>query len=110
MSTERAVAGRFGHKSSAAMVHVGVLAAILAGAAPGTAGATTFVVTTAADGIGADGQVSLREAVTAANTNAPSGDAPAGSVGFDAIRFAPSLSGTIFLGSALPAIGDELLD
>jgi hypothetical protein len=47
-----------------------------------------FVVDSARDTVAADGQLTLREALTAANTNAPAGDAPAGSPGLDEIRFA----------------------
>ncbi|MCX7719104.1 MAG: hypothetical protein N2111_11985 [Candidatus Sumerlaeaceae bacterium] len=54
--------------------------------------AATLTVTTPADSVVVDGQISLREAVTAASTNLPSGDAPAGSPGYDVIRFAPSLT------------------
>ncbi len=47
-----------------------------------------------------DGKVTLLEAIQAANTNAPAGDAPAGdltSVAVDVIRFAPSLSGPVII-------------
>jgi len=37
--------------------------------------------------------VTLRAAITAANTNLPVGDAPAGDAGADTIRFAAALSG-----------------
>src|SRR5262245_47562350 len=46
-----------------------------------------FTVTGAGDTIAADGVVTLREALRAANTNAPAGDAPAGDPGLDTIRF-----------------------
>jgi hypothetical protein len=46
-----------------------------------------LVVTGTGDNIAVDGFVTLREALTAANTNAPSGDALAGSVGLDTIKF-----------------------
>ena len=56
--------------------------------------------------IGSDGWCTLREAITAANTNTPSGgvpgECPAGGLGADKITF--SLSGTITLGSQLPSI------
>lgn len=60
---------------------------------------TVFVVNSLADGAPAvDGQLTLREAITAADTNAPSGDAPAGQFSLDTITFAPSLAfGTINL-------------
>ena len=56
---------------------------------------TTFVVNTLADGVGgeADGLVSLREAITAANSNAAFGDAVAGETDGDIIRFDPSVFG-----------------
>jgi RTX calcium-binding nonapeptide repeat (4 copies) len=54
---------------------------------------TVFTVDTAAMTLAPDGQVSLWEAIAAANTNAPFGDAPAGSPGLDTIRFAHSLNG-----------------
>ena len=62
---------------------------------------TTIVVDSLADdGVATsavpDGQVTLREAVIAANTNQPFGDAPAGN-GRDRIRFADGLTGTITL-------------
>jgi uncharacterized repeat protein (TIGR01451 family) len=47
----------------------------------------TIVVTGTGDTIAADGIVTLREAITAANTNAASGDAPAGDAGLDTIAF-----------------------
>ena len=54
---------------------------------------TTFTVNTTAMDLAADGQVSLLEAIQAANTNAPAGDAPAGTAGLDTIRFTPALNG-----------------
>ena len=55
-----------------------------------------------------DGVVTLREAITAANTNAVSGDAPAGS-GADTILFDAALSGqTITLGGTELEITDTL--
>jgi predicted outer membrane repeat protein len=50
---------------------------------------TTFTVNTTIDdgGLVPDGLISLREAVVAANTNAPFGDAPAGSMLGDVIEF-----------------------
>ena len=59
-----------------------------------------------------DGFISLREAITAANTNLPFGDAPAGDAGLDTIGFASSLfaSGpaTITLGGTELTITDDL--
>jgi CSLREA domain-containing protein len=58
---------------------------------------SAYLVNTTADNIAADGFVSLREAITAANTHAASGDAIAGT-GNDSITFAASLrKQTIFL-------------
>ncbi|MEM0962451.1 MAG: hypothetical protein AAGK21_07965, partial [Bacteroidota bacterium] len=71
----------------------------------------TLTVTSTADDIALDGQVTLREALTAANTNAAVGDATAGSAGsLDVIEFAIPGSGphVIRLGSALPAITDAV--
>ncbi|HEY8505081.1 MAG TPA: right-handed parallel beta-helix repeat-containing protein, partial [Gemmataceae bacterium] len=69
----------------------------------------TFVVNSLLDGApAADGKLTLREAVTAATTNAPSGDAPAGTAGLDVITFDPSLfGGTINLNAAQ---GELVLD
>src|SRR5262245_65712860 len=70
----------------------------------------TITVTGTGDTIADDGVVTLREAITAANTNAPSGDAPAGEAGpiRDEILFdIPGDGGwTIDLTSALPTITD----
>jgi len=46
-----------------------------------------IAVTGGGDNIAVDGVVTLREAIEAANTNAPVGDAPAGDAGLDTIRF-----------------------
>ena len=77
---------------------------------------TAYVVNTPLDDPWAgpddvDGRVSLREAITAANTNAPFGDAPAGQGDglLDSITFRPSLKGkTIVLGGAELPVGDHL--
>lgn len=74
---------------------------------------TNFVVTTLEDGsLVPDGQISLREAIEAANTNLPSVDAPAGEAGpgtVDTITFDASLSGqTITLNGASLLIADDL--
>jgi hypothetical protein len=56
--------------------------------------ANAYVVNTTQDVVAADGHLSLREAVLAANTNAAAPDAPAGSaVNMDVITFDPSLTG-----------------
>ncbi len=73
---------------------------------------TTFLVTTTADtnNSGVDGFVSLREAITAANTNAAFGDAPAGDADGDLIRFASFLAdSTIFLSLGQISISDDVL-
>lgn len=63
---------------------------------------TVFVVNTALDVVAADGKVSLREAIQAANTNTAVNEAAAGSAGLDTIKFAAGLSGqTIRLSSEL---------
>ena len=54
---------------------------------------TTFVVTSLADGVANDGLVTLREAIVASNTNTAAGDAVAGDVTGDIIRFDSSLAG-----------------
>ena len=54
---------------------------------------TLFMVTSNLIDFNVDGQVTLLEAIQAANSNVPSGDAPAGSAGLDTIQFAPSLNG-----------------
>ena len=54
----------------------------------------TFVVNSLLDGTpAADGQLTLREAILAATTNLPSGDALRGDFLFDTITFAPALKG-----------------
>jgi hypothetical protein len=76
---------------------------------------TSYVVDSLADSllpadlttVPADGLLTLREALAAANTNQPVGDAPAGSAaGGDTIHFAPHLFGAIELdGAPLPIEG-----
>ena len=70
----------------------------------------TIVVTGTGDNIANDGIVTLREAITAANTNAASGDATAGDPGLDTIDFDIPGTGvqTIILQSQLPAITDPV--
>lgn len=64
---------------------------------------TLFTVTTAAMNLDTDGQLSLWEAISAANLNMAYSDAPAGSVGVDTIQFAPSLTGqTIVMPASVP--------
>ena len=55
---------------------------------------TSFVVTSLSGvGVVGDGQLTLAEAVQAANTNTASADAPAGETDGDVIQFDPSLAG-----------------
>src|SRR5258705_10650788 len=78
--------------------------------AAAAASAKTITVTGTGDTIAVDGIVTLREAITAANTNAPSGDAPAGNPGLDIIAFNISGGGvkTISPSSALPTITEPI--
>ena len=78
--------------------------------AAAAASAKTITVTSTGDTIAVDGVVTLREAITAANTNAPSGDAPAGDPGMDVINFNILGGGvrTISPTSALPAITEPI--
>ncbi|MEM7454983.1 MAG: hypothetical protein AAF456_11590 [Planctomycetota bacterium] len=67
----------------------------------------TFTVDTVIDnGAVPDGLISLREAVVAANTNAPFGDASGGTFGLDEIVFDASLDGQVIPinGTAIPVI------
>jgi hypothetical protein len=52
-----------------------------------SAHAATITVTGTGDTVAVDGVVTLREAICAVNTNKVCGDAPAGSFGFDTIKF-----------------------
>ncbi len=68
-----------------------------------------ITVDSLADNLFVDGEVTLREAIAAANTNLPVGDAPTGSIVGDTIRFAAALSGqTITLGGAELSITEAL--
>jgi CSLREA domain-containing protein len=71
---------------------------------PLPARAAGIAVTTLADNTTADGQCSLREAITNANANAQTFADCAAGTGADTISF--SVSGTIVLGAELPLIGD----
>src|SRR5271169_1218816 len=65
--------------------------------------AATITVTTRADPAGVSGTCSLRQAITNANSKSQSGSTNCtGGTGSDTIVFA--VSGTIMLGSSLPAI------
>ena len=71
-----------------------------------------FTVDTISDDLNSqpDGQISLREAITAANTNAAFGDAAAGDSSPDFIRFASSIAGqTISLSGTELEITDGLV-
>ena len=68
--------------------------------------ATTITVTTTDDTIAEDGQCSLREAVIAANTDAPQGGCPAGT-GADTITFASSLPQPATLRLTLAGAGED---
>jgi len=75
--------------------------------------AAVLTVTTASDALAADGDCSLREAITAANTNAAVNECPAGEASLDIIGFAIPGAGvhTIAPASALPALnGPVFLD
>jgi len=81
------------------------------GAVEGAVGlipAVTYVVEDLGGGIATDGVLTFREALAAANSNQPTGDAPAGSFGEqDRIEFAPDVFGTFVLdGQALMIHGD----
>jgi len=73
----------------------------------------SITVTGTGDTIAVDGLVTLREAITAANTNAASGDAAAGDAGLDMIRFniagVPGTVHTIQPTSGLPTITEPLI-
>lgn len=73
--------------------------------------AITITVTNPGDTIALADGVTLREAITAANTNAISGDAPAGSPGVDTIAFAIPGAGvqTIMPATPLPQIIEPLI-
>lgn len=75
---------------------------------------TNYVVDSAADGVAEasntpDGNLTLREAIIAANTDEAYGDAPAGSPAGDTITFAPTLDGqTITLQQGELTVTDTL--
>jgi hypothetical protein len=70
---------------------------------------TNYLVTTDLDVVAADGFVSLREAIQAANANSAVNEAPAGEATGDAITFDASLAGkTIVLGGTELAITSGL--
>ncbi len=70
---------------------------------------TAFTVTTLQDSVASDGEVSLREAIVAANTNAVFRDAGAGDIAGDTIGFAPQLAGqTLRVNAGEIEITDDL--
>jgi hypothetical protein len=73
--------------------------------APRGVAAATITVTTLSELPALGGGCTFREALLAAETDAPSGDCPAGD-GFDRIEFA--VAGTIDLASDLPALTESL--
>ena len=96
---------------SSRLLHRSMLASIALSASLGHA--ATFTVNTNADWNAADasdGLISLREAIQAANTNAPAGDAPAGDSGQDIIEFdlSGASSNTITLTEGEFAISEDL--
>jgi CSLREA domain-containing protein len=88
-------------KSSVAGVAGTILVAALLLLIPALARAATITVTTMDDPTGPSGTCALRDAITAANTMTATNNCSAGT-GTDTINF--SVSGTIDLGSTLPAI------
>ena len=70
---------------------------------------TTYIVTSLADAVAVDGEITLREALEAANTDATVHDAPAGS-GADTIQFAPELFGSGMATVALTGPQLDILD
>jgi uncharacterized repeat protein (TIGR01451 family) len=74
------------------------------------ASAATITVNSTSDVVAVDGACTFREAVTAANTNAVSGDCPAGTPGLDQIHFAIAGGGaqTIYLSATIGDIVDPV--
>jgi CSLREA domain-containing protein len=70
------------------------------------ADAATITVNTTDDELNSDGDCSLREAITAANTNTAVDNCAAGASGADTIVI--SVSGTVALGSPLPVVIESL--
>lgn len=86
-----------------------VLVGVVVGAAPARTGAT-LTVSTIMDELNTDGDCSLREAITAANTDAAVDACLAGS-GEDVIVFAPDVTGSITIlptSTPLPTITDSV--
>src|SRR5205814_2168513 len=83
-----------------------VIAAGLSGMALSSAGGSPIVVNSLFDSTGTDGQCTLREAITNVRNNAQTFTDCAGGGGANTITF--SVSGTITLGSTLPAINTTM--
>src|SRR5438876_495941 len=99
------------------MLKAGLLAVGLLLVCAASASAATITVTSTGDATADDGQCTLREAITAANTNTASTDTTgtpcmAGDVTPDTIDFSAAFNGeladTITLASALPPITSDL--
>lgn len=88
-----------------------LLALALTFLVPGSLAANVVTVTSSGDTIAVGDGCTLREAITAANTNAVSGDCPAGAGGSDTINFAIPGAGvhTIQPASPLPSITEPVV-
>ncbi len=101
-------------RRTATLIGAALLAAValLSGRTP-VARAATIVVNSSADTVANDGACTLREAITAANTNTASGAAAgecvAGTVGLDVITFSGTGLVRIQPTSALPSITQALI-
>ena len=84
---------------------VAALLVIVMALSASSARATTYSVNSLGDTIATDGVITLREAIAAADSGFPRGDAPAGGAS-DTINFA--VTGTIRLNSALPPISTAM--
>jgi CSLREA domain-containing protein len=74
-------------RSTARYFSLCIIASCLFGIAAANVQAATITVTGNGDAVAVDGQCTLREAIAAANTNAPSNECPAGDPGPDVINF-----------------------
>jgi hypothetical protein len=108
MQNLKQMSNHTGHTLKMVLTLIGFTFALMA-LSQSSAYAKTITVTGTGDTIALDGKVTLREAITAANTNTASGDAPAGEAGFDMIKF--DIPGGAFqmitLNSDLPAITND---
>lgn len=92
-------------------MHVRAALLIVFASIASAAHAAVLTVTGTGDTIAVDGLVTLREAITAANTNAPSGDSPAGDPGLDTIAFNIGAGGAQTIAvtaAALPTITEAV--